>query len=272
MKSGEHEGPRVKGVTTPTGRTVNMKRSSIIVAVAAILATLVATTAAFASGPKDNTLYRYVGQFKGLNGTSVNVTVQNGNRAALRSLFEQKLDQSFATDEKTVVLRWKDGIPTKTDINGLELNDYVTVNVRSDRNADIGKITTKPAASIGDRGQTLNKPTKPLYLFRGTLVSVADGSSVTIIVKGGNRNALRLMIGSQSATQTFTTGKETVFLHWKNRVPNISVPTTWAAGDRIIVRIRADRGLGLADVLATPAKRVADREPRNHEAHQNDQS
>ena len=249
-----------------------MKRSSIIVAVAAVLATLVATTAAFAGGSTDNVLYRYVGQFKGLNGTSVNMTVQNGNRAALRSLLEQKQDQSFATDEKTVVLRWTDGIPKQTDIKDLVLNDYVTVNVRSDRNADIGKIMTKPAASIGDRGQTLNKPTKPLYLFRGTLVSVADGSSVTIIVKGGNRNALRLMIGSQSATQTFTTGPETVFLHWKNRVPEISVPKTWAAGDRIIVRIRADRGLALDQVKTTPAKRVADREPKAQENHQNDQS
>ena len=41
-----------------------MKRSIIVVALVAVLATLVATTAAFAGGPKDHTLYRYVGQLQ----------------------------------------------------------------------------------------------------------------------------------------------------------------------------------------------------------------
>ena len=41
-----------------------MKRSTIVVAVVAVLATLVAATAAFAGESKGNTLYRYVGQLK----------------------------------------------------------------------------------------------------------------------------------------------------------------------------------------------------------------
>ena len=64
LKSGEHHRPSVRGVTTSTGRTVDMKRSTIVVALAAVLATLVATTAAFAGGPKGHTLYRYVGQLQ----------------------------------------------------------------------------------------------------------------------------------------------------------------------------------------------------------------
>ena len=47
---------------------------------------------------------------------------------------------------------------------------------------------------------------KPLYLFRGTLTSVGS-ISVTVHVTGGNRRALRLLIG-QSADQTFTFGGE----------------------------------------------------------------
>jgi len=247
-----------------------MKRSSIVVALAAVLATLVATTAAFAGGPKDNMLYRYVGQLQSKTGSSVSVAVQNGNHAALRSLIGQSQVQEFATNDKTVFLKWANGVPTVVRIDDLATNDYVTVNVRSGSNATIEQVKTKPAATVADRGQTLNKPTKPLYLFRGTFVSTADGK-VTIMVKGGNRHALRLLIG-QPAEQTFTTGPETVFLHWAKRIPTVIDATKLTVGDRIIVRVRADRGLTLAQVEATPAKRVADREPKAHEAHQSNQS
>lgn len=250
-----------------------MKRSSIVVAFAAVLATLVATTAAFASGPNGKTLYRYVGQFKGLDGTSVKLTVQNGNRAALRSLLGQSQDQTFATDTNTVVIRWAQGKPSApVSIANLELNDYVTVNVRADRNSPLGDIAGKPAASIADRGQTRNTPDKPLYLFRGTLVSkpTVDGK-VTINVKGGNRRALRLMIGNEP-TQTFSTNEDTVFLHWANRVPSLTNAAGLDAGDRIVIRIRAVAGLDLAQVEAIAAKRVADREPKTQESNQNAQA
>ena len=251
-----------------------MKRSTIVVALAAVLATLVATTAAFAGGSRDNVLYRYVGQAKAVGETSVTVSVQNGNRAALRSMLRQPQEQTFTTDEKTVILRWQDGVPTPIALGDIQPNDYVTVNVRADRKDDIGTITKTPAASIGDRGQTVTSPTKPLYLFRGTLVS-AGGGKVTIKVKGGNRNALRLMIGTEDEQQEFTTDDDTVFLHWAKRIPtviNLEELGKKAAGDRIIIRIRADRGSTLEQVKTTPAKRVADREPRASEANQNDQS
>lgn len=253
-----------------------MKRSSIVVALAAVLATLVATTAAFAAGPKDNHLYRYVGQVKAVDvgAKTVTVTVQNGNRAALRSLLGQSQEQTFATDDKTVILRWTKGIPTKIGLGDIAVNDYVTVNVRADRKADLATITKKPAASIGDRGPTVTKPAQPLYLFRGTLVSAGAGK-VTIKVTGGNRHALKLLI-NQSREQAFTTNEDTVFLHWAKRIPTVisleELSDPKKVGDRIVIRIRAAHGADLDTVKNTPAKRVADREPRNHEAHQNDQS
>lgn len=247
-----------------------MKRSSIVVALAAVLATLVATTAAFAGGSKDNMLYRYVGQLQRKTTSSVTVTVQNGNHAALKSLIGQPQVQEFATNDKTVFLKWANGIPTVVGIDDLAPNDYVTVNVRAGRDATIDQINAKPAATVADRGPTVTKTTQPLYLFRGTFVSAAAGK-ITITVKGGNRPALKLLIG-QPADQMFTTGPETVFLHWAKRIPTVIDATNLKVGDRIIVRIRADRGSTLAQVEATPAKRVADREPKNHEAHQNNQS
>jgi hypothetical protein len=248
-----------------------MKRSTIVVAFAAILATLVAATAAFAGGPHGKTLFRYVGQLKVTSSSSVTVTVQNGNRPALRSMLGQSQEQTFATGEKTVFLKWTDGIPAVAGYGDLAPGDYVTVNVRADRNASLDTIKGTPAGIVADRGQTLNKPNKPLYLFRGTLVSTEVGKSVTIDVKGGNRHALRLMIGN-GATQTFATGNETVFLHWAHRIPTVIDANGLHEGDRIIIRVRADRGATLAEVEATPAKRVADREPKSQEANQSAQA
>lgn len=247
-----------------------MKRSTIVVAVAALLATLVAATAAFAGESKGNTLYRYVGQLKATSSSSVTVTVQNGNRAALRSLLGQSQEQTFATGEKTVFLKWTNGIPKVVGIGDLAVNDYVTVNTRAGRDASLDSIKGTPAATVADRGPTLIKPDKPLYLFRGTFVST-DGGKVTIKVSGGNRNALRLMIG-QDGQQSFATNGETVFLHWAKRIPTVIDATQLKVGDRIVIRVRADRGATLAQVEATPAKRVADREPKAQEGTQSAQA
>jgi hypothetical protein len=247
-----------------------MKRSSIVVAVAAILTTLVATTAAFAGGPNGKTLFTYVGQLKATGSASVTVTVQNGDGAALRSLIGQSQEQTFATGEKTVFLKWTGGIPTVVGLGDLAVGDYVTVNVRADRDASLDAIKGTPAATVGDRGQTLTRPGKPLYLFRGTFVST-EGGKITIDVQGGNRNALLLMIGQQ-ARQAFLTDDTTVFLHWAKRIPTVIDATGLKAGDRIVIRVRADRGATLAGVEATPAKRVADREPKAQEANQSAQS
>jgi hypothetical protein len=248
-----------------------MKRSTIVVAFATVLATLVAASAAFAGDSHGKTLYRYVGQLKAVNGSSLTITVQNGNRPALRSLLGQSQDQTFTTDAKTVFLKWDKGIPTQlSDAGKLTVNDYVTVNVRSDRDAPIATITGTPAALVGDRGSELVRPDKPLYLFRGTFVSTADGK-VTIDVQGGNRKALRLMIG-QVSQQTFTTDGSTVFLHWAHRVPTVVDAGALKAGDRIVIRIRADRDATLTTVESTPAARVADREPKAQEEQQSAQS
>jgi len=247
-----------------------MKRSTIVGAFAAVAATLVATTAAFAGEPGGKALFRYVGQLQSTTSSSVTVTVENGNGPALHSLLGQSQVQTFATNEKTVFRKWSNGIPTVVGIADLAPNDYVTVDVRSNREATLETIRARPAATVADRGQTLTRPTGQLYLFRGVLVSTAAGK-VTITVKGGNRHALKLLIG-QPADQTFTTGAETVFLHWAQRIPTVIDASGLKVGDQILIRVRAARGLSLAEVEATPARRVAEREPKAQESHQNNQS
>ena len=53
----------------------------------------------------------------------------------------------------------------------------------------------------------------------------------------------------------------TIFLLWQGKVPTVIDATKLVVGDRIVVRIRADKGASLATVLATPANHIGDREP-----------
>jgi hypothetical protein len=245
-----------------------MKRMSLVVALVTALAAL-AATAAFAAG-HGKVLYRYTGELTAKTSASVSVTVENGNRPALRSLLGKSQLETFATSDRTVFLRWTHGIPTKVTIDDLSVGDTITVNVRTDRGASFEQIAATPAGIVGDHGVNPVKPDKPLYLFRGTFVSTGGGK-VTIEVKGGNRHALRLMIG-QTSTQSFSYGDDTVFLKWSHRVPTVIDASQLTAGDQIVVRVRADGGLSLGQIEGTAAKRIADREPKSQESNQNAQA
>ncbi len=246
------------------------KAIAVVAALATTLALAVAGTAAAGQGGH-KALFRYFGQVNSTNGSSVTVTVQNGNRAALRSLLGQSQQQTFSTDGSTVFLSWDKGKPTKVDIGALASGDYVRINIRADRGSSLDTIRSTAAGLIGDHGPTLHKPALPLYLYRGTLVSTSDGS-VTINVKGGNRAALKTMIGSQGSQQTFATNGDTIFLQWSQRIPTVTDASGLHVGDPIIVRVRAARGSDLATVEQTAARRVAGHEPRQQEQAQDAQS
>jgi hypothetical protein len=247
-----------------------MRKTGVLALFAAIVAVLVAAGSASAGGGHGKVLYEYWGQVEATGSASVTITVQNGNHAALRSLIGQSQMQTFATDAKTVFLEWSQGKPTVVGIGDLAQHDYVRINVRADRGASLDTVKATPAKLVGDHGPTVNRPKLPLYLFRGTLVS-GGGGKVTIDVRGGNRHGLRLLIG-QSAQQTFSYDDGTVFLHWEHRIPTVVDPSALKPGDRIVIRVRAAKGSSLAQVESTPARRVADREPKNQEANQNAQS
>ena len=79
-------------------------------------------------------------------------------------------------------------------------------------------------------------------------------------VAGGNRNALRLMVG-QPASQTFAFDADTIVLLWQGKVPTVIFPSQLKVGDRFVARVRAPRGSTLAQVESTPAAHLGDREP-----------
>jgi hypothetical protein len=226
----------------------------------ALAAALLATSAAFAGNGPAKMRYSFLGQLTATPGNGgVSITVQGGNRAALRAMLGQPVTQTFAYGAKTEFLKWSAGIPTIVQAGALAAGDYVWVHVRAPKGATLAEIEQQEAGLVGDHGATLDTPDKPLYLFRGTLTS-ATSTAVTVHVLGGDHRAMKLLIG-QSADQTFSVGGETIFLLWQGKVPTVIDASKLVVGDKIVVRIRADKGSSLAQVEATAANHIGDREP-----------
>jgi hypothetical protein len=231
-------------------------RIFLVTAVAALLA----ASAAFAGNGPAKMRYSFLGQLTATpaNG-GVSITVQGGNKAALRAMLGQPVTQTFAYGTSTEFLKWAAGIPTVVQAGNLAAGEYVWVHVRAPRGATLAEIEQQQASLVGDHGTTLNTPDKPLYLFRGTLTS-ATSTAVTVHVTGGDHRAVRLLLG-QSADQTLAVGDQTIFLLWQGKVPTVIDASKLVVGDKIVVRIRAPKGSSLAQVEATAANHVGDREP-----------
>jgi hypothetical protein len=95
------------------------------------------------------------------------------------------------------------------------------------------------------------------FVFVGNLTATpgAGATSLTITVSGGDREALRKMLG-QSTTQTFTVGGDTKVLRvGKGRGQLADL----AQGDLVWIEIKAPRDATLADIEKQAATRVLDR-------------
>jgi hypothetical protein len=101
------------------------------------------------------------------------------------------------------------------------------------------------------------------YIFRGTLASDATATSVTLNVSGGNRPALRALLG-HTGPVTLATDGSTKYIVWTansggtNDIPALGSYTNLKSGDRVQVTVHGFRGESLGAVAATPAKRVGD--------------
>src|SRR5260221_4982980 len=128
------------------------------------LAALLATSAAFAGNGPAKMRYSFLGQLTTTpaNG-GVSITVQGGNRAALRAMLGQPVTQTFAYGADTEFLKWSAGIPTIVQPGDLSTGDYVWVHVRAQRDATLAEIEQQQAGLVGDHGATLDAPDKPLW-------------------------------------------------------------------------------------------------------------
>jgi hypothetical protein len=241
-------------------------RKTIGVAFVALAVGLLGVSSAFAAAPAKartaagNAHYAFRGHLRAISTTSVLLTVEGGNRIALRKLLGASVEQSFAVGPRTEFLKWAHGVPTVVQAGDLAAGDWVVVNVRAPRGADLAQIEAQGAGIVADRGTRPNPPTQPLFLFRGKLAAVAGSGAVALDVTGGNHRALRLLLGGP-ASQTFAFGPETIFLRWQGNVPTVIDASQLRVGDRVTVRIRAPRGSSLAQVAATPAVHVGEHEP-----------
>src|SRR5579884_4203478 len=192
-----------------------MKTSGLVTIVAA--AFLAVGAASAANGPKTID-YSFLGTLTSTpaNG-GVSITVTGGNKPALRAMLGAPVAQTFAYGGDTEFLQWSAGKPTVVQAGDLASGTYVWVHVRAPRGESLAQLEQVPAGIVGDHGTDLSRPDKPLYLFRGTLTAVG-ANSVTVTVRGGDKRALRLLIGA-GASQTFTTGDDTIFLLWQGKVP-----------------------------------------------------
>ena len=191
---------------------------------------------------------------------SVLVDVAGGNHRALRLMVGQSSGQSFAVGPNTQYLRWVHGVPTVVSLDNLAEGDFLTIRVRAPRRANLGQVESTPAVNVADRGPTPRSPSRPLWLFKGTLNAPAAQGHVSVHITDGNYRALKAMLG-QSVDQTFSYGRRTVFIRWTGRVPTLISPSQLSVGDRITVRIRARGNSSLAQVEATPANHIAEHEP-----------
>ncbi len=79
---------------------------------------------------------------------------------------------------------------------------------------------------------------------------------------GGNRPALRALVGNTTAPLTFTVDGRTSYIAWsasaRGNAPVATTPTRSKVGDPVHLRIRARYGAPLATLLSTPTRMVND--------------
>jgi len=230
---------------------------------AALSLALLASAAAQGGGVRAHYIFRgHLLATPPANATSISISVEGGNRIALQKMLGQSVDQDFTVGTGTEFLKWSHGIPTVVHANDLTAGDWVVVHVRAPYDASLAQVESRPAGIVADRGTQPNPPSQPLYLFRGRLAAAAGTNTVTVDVRGGNRRALRLLIG-QPLPQSFTYGPETIFLLWQGKVPTVISPSQLTVGDRITVRIRAPWHSTLSQVESTAAVHIGEHEPPN---------
>jgi len=98
-----------------------------------------------------------------------------------------------------------------------------------------------------------------LFIFNGRMMADAGNNpTLAVDVNGGNKLALKKLIG-QSDDRNFAVDANTQFIRWTHGVPTVVPESNLLAGDRVTVRIRADRRSSIGQLESTPARQVADR-------------
>src|SRR6266498_4478822 len=153
-------------------------KRTLRIALAALALALLAAGAAQGGGVRAHYIFRgHLLATPPANATSIAVSVEGGNRIALKKMLGQSVDQNFAVGTGTEFLRWSHGVPTVVHANDLTAGDWVVVNVRAPWDASLSQIESRPAGIVSDRGRDRNPPSQTLYLLRAKLAAPAGTRS-----------------------------------------------------------------------------------------------
>jgi hypothetical protein len=103
-----------------------------------------------------------------------------------------------------------------------------------------------------------------LYIFKGTVAAapVPGATSLQVTVTGGNRPALRALIGNTASPLAFAVDAHTSYIAWsasaRGNAPASTDPTTLKVGDPVHLRILARHAAPLARLLTKPVRMVND--------------
>jgi hypothetical protein len=126
-------------------------------------------------------------------------------------------------------------------------------------------VSAAPASAAStDHGRSQHQARGQMYIFKGTVAAVpAPGTTaLQVVVTGGNRPALRALVGNVTSPLTFTVDARTSYIGWSASTRgNAPVSITAAdvkVGDPVHLRIRGYHRATLAELLAEPVRMVND--------------
>jgi hypothetical protein len=123
-----------------------------------------------------------------------------------------------------------------------------------------------PASAASANHGRMHHPARfggQLYIFKGTVAAPSTGTTaLQIAVTGGNRPALKALVGNTSTPLSFTVDGRTAYIAWtaseRGNAPTATTAAGLAVGDPVHLRIRGRFGAPLANLLLNPTRSVND--------------
>ena len=128
-------------------------------------------------------------------------------------------------------------------------------------------VAAAPAAAAPAHAQTAHRASRlpgQLYIFSGTVAAAPSATSpaLQVTVTGGNRPALRALVGNTSAPLSFTVDGKTAYIAWtatsRGNAPTATTAAALKVGDPVHLRLRAAYRAPLARLLTRPVRTAND--------------
>jgi hypothetical protein len=128
-------------------------------------------------------------------------------------------------------------------------------------------VAAGPAAAAPGHAKAAHRAPRlagQLYIFSGTVAAAPSttSTSLQVTVTGGNRPALRALVGNTSAPLSFTVDGRTAYIAWtattRGNAPSVTTAAALKVGDPVHLRLRAAYRAPLARLLTRPVRSAND--------------